>query len=197
MNYKYLYVLFPKKENRILFLSSVVLTFGLRLETISSLINCDTQYFDEQMKNYSKVYTSLKICFKYSIKEQGKAKGDFINYFNKLEEAHKNKDKQKLNELLKVVKDTEFIEFYQGKKPRYLSDEQILIILKYQLKYLVPTQSITKLLQLDSTNYSMRVRLLADKYPELVNDFDILSDLYKRKNSVGDINRIRRGNHEL
>lgn len=63
----------------------------------------------------------------------------------------------------------------KGKK---LADEQILTILKYQIKYMLETKSIARIFNIDRGTYSSRVRNLGPEYANLISDFDYLSDFY-------------------
>lgn len=63
-------------------------------------------------------------------------------------------------------------------KRKKLSDEQILAILKYQIKYMLETKSIAGIFNIDRGTYSSRVRNLGQEYADLISDFDYLSDFY-------------------
>lgn len=173
MNYKYLYVMFPKKDERVRFLSSAILTFGLSLDTISSLLEKDPNYFYAYISVDNPLEASVNKIFNDSLKSQIIAKEKFVDYFNKLEEAHNN-DKEKYRKLLDMLTDKDFkkIKDKLAISRPHLSDEEIVIILKYQLKYMLSNGSVAFILQIDRKNYSNRVKALKDKYPELVDEYE-------------------------
>lgn len=97
-----LYQMFPTRQKRINFLTNCILTFGLRLETLSHLL---------------------------------------------------------------------------GK------DVEILVILKYQIKYMLSVTQTADIFKLDRHGYAKRVRKLEDDYTNLVSDFNYISDFYYNSNS--------------
>lgn len=184
INYRYLYVLFPDKDKRIMFLTSAILTFSLRLESICELLKSSPDYFYQKIMANNKFNASIYKVFTYSIKDQEKAKMEFINYFNKLEEAHKNKNEKRMKELLEVVSDNSLTKLFEEKKEgklksESLTDEQIVTIVKYQLKYMLSTIGICKIMDITKNYYTKRVHQLGNEYLALVMDFDTLTDSYK------------------
>lgn len=176
MDYKYLYVMFPKREVRISFITQSILTFGLRLETISFLLNADKDYLYSNLYKNNAFYQSLTKTFNRSLKDQEKAKEKFISYFNSLKEAHQNKDKEKIRELLRIINDKDAIKLAK-EKGQYasLKDEEILIILKYQLKYMLSSVDVSKMFDLSRRIYSERVKKMENLYPELVAEYNELA----------------------
>lgn len=58
-----------------------------------------------------------------------------------------------------------------------LSEEDVLIILKYQLKYLLSTSKIEKIFQVHHSSYIPRVQSLREKYPVLVSQYEALTEI--------------------
>lgn len=58
-----------------------------------------------------------------------------------------------------------------------LSEEDVLIILKYQLKYLLSTAKIEKIFQVHHSSYIPRVQSLREKYPVLVSQYEALTEI--------------------
>lgn len=176
MDYKYLYIMFPKKEVRIAFITQSILTFGLTLETTSLLLNADKDYLYSKLSDGNQFYRSLTRTFNHTLKDQEKAKERYISYFNSLKEAHQNKDKEKIRELLRVINDKDAsIIRKERKKGESLTDNNILIILKYQLKYMLTSAEISRMFDLSRNNYRERVKRLENKYPELVAEYNELA----------------------
>lgn len=176
MDYKYLYVMFPKKEVRIAFITQSILTFGLTLETTSLLLNADKEYLHSKLSDGNQFYRSLTRTFNHTLKDQEKAKEKFISYFNSLKEAHQSKDKDKIRELLRVINDKDASTLMKEKKKgEPLTDNDILIILKYQLKYMLTSVTISKMFDFDRRNYGERVKRLESEHPELVAEYKELA----------------------
>lgn len=176
MDYKYLYIMFPKKETRNAFLTQCILTFGLTLETLSSLLNADKEYLYNNLFTNNPFYRNLTRTVKHTIKEQEKAKEKFTNYFNSLKEAYQNKDKEKIRELLRVINDKDAIKLMKDKKEQQrLTDEEVLIMLKYQLKYMLTSKETSKIYSIDRGTYHDRIKKLESEYPELVAEYSELA----------------------
>lgn len=176
MDYKYLYIMFPKKEIRTSFITQVILTFGLTLDSISELLNADKDYLYSKLSNNNQFYQSLLKTFNHTLKDQEKAKEKFINYFNSLKEAHQNRDMEKVRELLRVINDKDAI-ILSKKNEQYdrLTDNDIVVILRYQLKYMLTGVTVAKMFGLSRRNYGERVKKLESEYPELVAEYNELS----------------------
>ena len=187
MNIKYLYLMFPTKEKRNIFLSQCILTFGLNLDAISMLTGFDKEtLYNELINRGTKYYESVQRIFKNGMKRQDIAINDFLDFYNRLCQAYEAKDREAISIILHELSDKKAINL--AKRPatiKTLTDEQILVILKYQIKYMLSAMQIETIFHIENSNYARRVRKLQEKYPKLVSDFDYLSDFYymnSRKN---------------
>ena len=142
MNTKYLYLMFPNVEKRRKFIINCSLTFGLRLETLAEILGENKEkIYGELLYATDYMYSSLLTLFELGMNVQEDAKKEFIEFFNELVEANKKKDKEKIIELLNVISDKDAMSVIKKRKNGVirLSEEDVLIILKYQLKYLLST----------------------------------------------------------
>lgn len=147
MNTKYLYLMFPNVEKRRKFLINCSLTFGLRLETLAEILGENKEkIYGELLYATDYMHSSLLALFELGMNVQEDAKKEFIEFFNELVEANKKKDKEKIIELLNVISDKDAMNVIKKRKNgvNRLSEEDVLIILKYQLKYLLSTAKIEK-----------------------------------------------------
>ncbi len=179
MNLVYLYQMFPTKSKRMVFLAKCSLTFGLRLDALSELLKMDKDELLKEIILYNQALReSLFLVFRHGMKLQDQAKNEFIEYFNQLCTFSVNKDMEKAKELLGVINDKDVIALRGKKRKEKLSDEDVLTILKFQLKYMLDTTTIGKIFEIDRKSYARRVRNLDEKYTNLISDFDYLSDFY-------------------
>ena len=82
---------------------------------------------------------------------------------------------------MSILSDKKAKDIIKNKKRTPWKEEEILVLLKYQIKYSLSQTDIEKIFRIDNYNYSVYVRKLQDKYPELVSYFDYLTDMYYNK----------------
>ena len=182
-----LYQMFPTRQKRINFLTNCILTFGLRLETLSYLLGKDVEILVKEIESGNQLYTYISNVFKHGMKHQQEAVMEFESFFERLKVASLTKDKNKITIVLEEISDKEAKKIAKRdlSKLQILTDEEILTILKYQIKYMLSAMQIETIFHIENSNYARRVRKLQEKYPKLVSDFDYLSDFYymnSRKN---------------
>lgn len=180
MNTKYLYLMFPNVEKRRKFIINCSLTFGLRLETLADILGENKEkIYGELLYATDYIHSSLLTLFELGMNVQEDAKKEFIEFFNELVEANKKKDKEKIIELLNVISDKDAMSVIKKRKNgvNRLSEEDVLIILKYQLKYLLSTSKIEKIFQVHHSSYIPRVQSLREKYPVLVSQYEALTEI--------------------
>lgn len=182
-----LYQMFPTRQKRINFLTNCILTFGLRLETLSYLLGKDVEILVKEIESGNQLYTYISNVFKHGMKHQQEAVMEFESFFERLKVASLTKDKNKITVILEEISDKEAKKIAKRdlSKLQILTDEEILTILKYQIKYMLSAMQIETIFHIENSNYARRVRKLQEKYPKLVSDFDYLSDFYymnSRKN---------------
>ena len=172
--------MFPNVEKRRKFIINCPLTFGLRLETLADILGENKEkIYGELLYATDYMYSSLLTLFELGMNVQEDAKKEFIEFFNELVEANKKKDKEKIIELLNVISDKDAMSVIKKRKNgvNRLSEEDVLIILKYQLKYLLSTAKIEKIFQVHHSSYIPRVQSLREKYPVLVSQYEALTEI--------------------
>lgn len=192
MNIKYLDQMFPTEEKKMIFLGKCILTFGLRLDGLSEILKMDkNELYKKIMNNNREIDSSLIMVFNHGMKNQDKAKNDFLSFYDRLCKACLEKNKDKISEVLEILSDKKALEIKKRLKiikdskknePVRLTDEEVLMILRYQIKYMTNPSIIENMFRIDRTSYSKRVRKLWEKYPMLVSYFDYLCDLYHQSN---------------
>ena len=136
--------------------------------------------FDDLVVRNIKYYESVEKVFKFGMKRQEDAIKNFVDFFTNLIKAYEGKNKTEIADILNELSDKKAICIAKrpDSKGKKLSDEQILVILKYQIKYMLETKSIARIFNIDRGTYSSRVRNLGPEYANLISDFDYLSDFY-------------------
>lgn len=136
--------------------------------------------FDDLVVKNIKYYESVEKVFKFGMKRQEDAIKNFVDFFTNLIKAYEGKNKTEIANILNELSDKKAICIAKrsDSKGKKLADEQILTILKYQIKYMLETKSIARIFNIDRGTYSSRVRNLGPEYANLISDFDYLSDFY-------------------
>lgn len=190
---KYLWKMFPLKEKRNEFFIDCILTFGLRLSSLSKIFGYTYEELFKLVVYGNKYkYASLNKALTYGVIGDIEAEKNFLQFFQELvlayqrrEVAYKEKDakkyreaKAKYEEVLDQLSDKRAISLMRKNKivkpGIHLTDEEITIILKYQIKYLLSIRQIERLFPIDGGNYSKRVKKL--KNPQLISYYNSLSD---------------------
>lgn len=187
MNYEQLIQLFPNKNKRSNFLIKVILTFGIRLDALSKVLSVDSEKLYRDIYSCGTSYaTSLLFVLKKGMKKQDVASAEVQNYFNNLFLAAKKKNVEEIKKIMEVISDKEALELLNKiNNSRHIvwKDEEIMIMLKYQIKYMLTSMDIERIFHIENTNYARKVRALPSEYSSLISDFDYLSDLFYKSYS--------------
>lgn len=129
--------MFPSIEKRLDFLSLVTLEYGLSLDSLEELLGVDKEtLYQELVKNNMKYNSPLYRRFSSPAINQEEARRKFKEYIKELTYACIDKDVEKIRTLLREVSDKDINEFVARKvKGQKIEDEEMLMILKYQIKY--------------------------------------------------------------
>ena len=57
-----------------------------------------------------------------------------------------------------------------------MTDEEILTILKFQIKYMISTHQIERIFGISKSNYKKRVKRMQTEHEKLVSDFEYIAD---------------------
>ena len=167
------YVLDEKKQY--LLLAHMMLTFRTKLYSVEELLNRE---INERVLKYvnNGVLPALSYL-KYSDQtNQEIAKSNFEYFYSKLVEADNKKDIKTFNLLIREVTD------YKAKKLKeehkygdLLTDEKILIMLKYQLKYALTYHNTAITLGVAPKSYNDDVLKYLKENPEYREAYEILA----------------------
>ena len=156
------------------FLLHAALTFRLHLDTLSSLFQIDEQVLSEELYKVAKgAYESLNYLFLHDGKDQLKARDNFLIYYRQLLNAIREKDEVEKKRLLEVISDAKVIEFKKNHKLNgRLSDDDILTLVNYQLKYALYGDTIEYTFDISRKTYQKRVNELLENYPEIKREYE-------------------------
>ncbi len=174
--------IYPSIDKRYRFIACCALTFGIRLQKLSEIFGIEEEMLKKNLNTYAaKQYDSLCRLFNHGMTMQDDAEARFREYFSKLYKAFENRGKNphKVSDLLSVLSDKKALDFKKRHQTsKTITDEDVYVLLKFQVKYLLGPSGMSQIFDIDRTAYSRRVRKLEDKYPELVADFEDLCAYY-------------------
>lgn len=175
----YLNKFFPTKEKRMRFIRECIFTFGLRLNSVARILQLDPDEAKRAiLENSNGFYNEILRVFDHSLILEDEAMNNFKTYFNRLVWTVKNKSQKDVSLVLGELSDNAIKNLKRKENVPY-TDEQIVIILKFQLKYLLSSTKVSEMVNISAHRYANRVRALQDKYPELVAYFEDLCAFYK------------------
>ena len=84
--------------------------------------------------------------------------------------------------ILEELYDKEIVKFKRNHEfGERISDEEILAMVKYQIKYLLSNNQLGKILNISKRNYSARLQKLLPNYPDLQKKHDLLTNMLEDK----------------
>ena len=195
MDLKILYRMYPIKDKRNMFIARCALTFGLNLDALSMLLGKSTE---EVYRTYTNLGSNLDFyidrLFLYCYKRQDIAISEFNDFFSRLTDRFLERDKEGLIEILKEIGDSEVLKLKkEPNEQRRYSDEEIAMMLKYQLKYFLNATQTANFFGILPSTYSSRVRALKDKYPELLVGYNYVTSIPKYQEGYWESSRRSRG----
>ena len=168
------------EKKQYLLLAHMMLTFRTKLYSVNELLNRE---IDEKVLKYvnNGVLPALSYL-KYSDQtDQEIAKRNFELFYSKLVEADNNKDIKAFNSLIRDVTD------YDAKKLKeehkygdLLTDDKILIMLRYQLKYALTYHNTAITLGISPKSYNDDVLKYLKENPEYRDAYEILASRNKQ-----------------
>lgn len=201
INLEYLYNNPKKSEDeqkklQYTYLMHIMLYFRLRYQSLAELLNVDVETLKKNMTRYNNnTYVSLfQMDNTFFASNQKKAQADVMEYYNELKNAKKENDKETLKKLLHQVDDSMYklVKDNYKKKLQYvgktntraisLSDEEILVILKFQLKYSLSTLTVADDMGLNRNTLGKRYRNLfskTDEYGNKIFEYQVLEHHYE------------------
>lgn len=160
---------YKNEEQQYIFLRRLSLTFRARLPLLSELFQISEEELYEKLRMYNhRVEDSLKYLYYNDVTNQDVAKRDIISFYQELLTAVVKKDKEVQKFLIGRIADSRIKQLINEKHiDRNLSDEEILVILEYQLKYALDHSDVAGMLGINPDSYRRRVLAVIEKDEEL------------------------------
>ena len=167
-------------------LVSMALTFRTNLKTLSSILGKDeneilSDFLRASVDSYGKRSRSLEYLFYHDYADQEVAKNKFEAYANKLSQVlgKEYEDKRKgalvKKVILSEIDDSIVKSRFKDKPKKEYSEEDILALINYQLKYSVTQAVITETFGISRSRYSELVLSVSKKYPEIYDRYIALA----------------------
>ena len=174
--------LYRKPKNQARFLIHVIFTFKLTLESAGEVLDMNPDEILSIIKDNSYVDDELLRLNLYTFHDrfQTRAKGRFIELYINLLDAVKRHDGEKFDAYMSIIDDSKYRELREKRKTgERLTDEDIEIALRHQVKYLLTRFAITDDLKYSISTYTKRVEKILEDNPELSYSYHDIADFYK------------------
>ena len=168
--------LFPTEEVRKRFITMAILEFQLSVDDLESLLGIDKKNLYDEFASYNgNVSPIVWHNFEFNHELPGVAKERFLTYLNRLQRAIRYGNEKLAKSILEELYDKEIVKFKQTHKPGDpIADEEILAIVKYQIKYSLSTTKLGEILGINRNSYAKRLQKILVNYPELERKYELL-----------------------
>lgn len=175
--------MFPTEEVRKRFITMAILEFQLSVDDLEDLLGIDKKIiYEEFVYGNGNIGENVKKGFDFYGELPGVAKERFLVYFNRLQRAIKYGNEKLAKSILEELYDKEIVKFKRNHESgERISDEEILTIVKYQIKYLLSNSQLEKILNISRKNYSLRLQKLLPNYPDLQKKYVLLKNMLEDK----------------
>lgn len=127
---------YPNEEKRLKFISLCVLTFGLRLDSLTDILQLDKDYIFKKLTTSTTGYeVFIHFKFFHGFDDQELAKKRFYYFLNSLYMANRNNDAEQIRKVLSTIYDADAKKLSKRKEKDLFTDDNIKTILEYQKKY--------------------------------------------------------------
>lgn len=171
--------LFYKDETKQMqFLMHIALTYRAQLPLLSQFLQIPENELLEKMLSTCTAanYKSLKYLFFHDVSDQEVAKANVIEFYRDLILVLKNKDKDMQKLVLARVDDSKAFELIKSRKEREtISDEFMLAMVKYQLKYSYSQSMVANIFRVSCRNYQYKLNGFLERHPEYQRSLELLS----------------------
>lgn len=185
--------MFPTAKNCNNFIIMSILTFGLTKESIDSLLGVSV---DEVLTNYvypSNFCESVERRWHHISNSQENAIALFLDLVGDLYQAYLNRDRDAFKEGVSQVTDKLAKNIIDNRKHGdRICDEDILTILKYQIKYALSASRIAVLFKLERKNYIKRINKILELHPEYQEAYESLA-VANQQNALNNITLLSEG----
>lgn len=183
VSHVHLELLCSKKEENNLIIH-LALTFRLHLDTLSSLLDIKESVLERRLLNAcnSKTKKALENLFYFDKTKQENNVVKFLDYYKELLNAIIKKDNMTKSKLLNKVSDAYILEFKKnyiiGSK---LKRKEVVVLLNYQIKYILTDEEIVKMFKIDLNDYRNKVENILQSNEDIMK---LYMEIFKLGKSV-------------
>lgn len=177
-------IIYRDYNKQLKFLSHLALHFRAKFPLLEELFGIDAKKLLNDLIKYNEnCYESLLYLFYQDNTNQEYAKANIIEYYRNLIDAISKKDISTQNVLIREIGDSKIVKFQaQHKNGDIKSNEDIMTLLNYQLKYAISSKKLAEKFNFDRAQYVRRVRDITSNMPELNMRYEELTDYHKERN---------------
>lgn len=171
--------MFPSQKGQQNFMNLSILTFGLTLDTIADLTDMSKEDFYKKYIYYSSLCEAVNRRWQHIANTQEEAAFNFKDFVRRLMIAYIARDSEAFTKITHEITDHDALGIIRGrKKGGSLTNENILVILKYQIKYGLSNTDISQICSMDRSRYGKKVEALIEEYPEYRHAYETLVDAH-------------------
>lgn len=170
--------IFSKSEDKqYLYLRHLILTFRAKLPLVSELFQISEEELYQKLIEYNgNSYRALLYLFNHDAADQDLAKRNMITFYKNLISTLISKNKNEQKRLIDSISDKDAVNVQKkGNNGEDLSDDDILIIMKHQLKYAMSYRGVATLFSQHRHSMCLRMERLIGDNEELKEKFEKLS----------------------
>jgi len=168
--------IFSKNEDKqYVYLKHLILTFRAKLPLVSELFQIDEEELYQKLIKYNdNSYRGFIYLFYHEDYDQELARKNIIIFYKNLISALTNKDKDEQHKLVNLISDNDAVSVQKkSNNGILLSDNDILIIMRHQLKYAMSYRALASMFALNRPTMCARI-------DRLIGDDEELKDKYER-----------------
>ena len=183
--------MFPDPQKRLHVIEHAALTYGLTLDDLSNLLGIDANELFKSLRHMD-IYSEENLLRRWHILpnlgENRQAK--FQTFYRNLYQCYLLRNKEGFAKNLRDITDY----YYKALKEKIkahekLTDEELLIILKNQIKYTRSTIEIADELGMDRSTYRQRIAKILEKHPEYAAEYQAVHHFYVIRDSIEEKSR--------
>lgn len=158
-------------------LFKMALTFRLKLDMLTTLFVYSEKEILSRLETY-KYKNAIEYLFYFDDYNEEVARANFVLFYKRLLKA---KNEETMNRILSELNDldTESVLISDG-----LQDEEMEIILNYQIKYALSNNEIIKLFNIDRETYNKRLIEFFGTHPNYMFEYKKLADYRETKKGM-------------
>lgn len=162
------------------YLMHAVLTFRVHLDVLSTLFQIDIKELEQNLLSIATKhnhYEAMRFLIEHDARDQNRAYADFMYFWKELVNAIRNKNQLELDKLKNVISDAKAKKVRDNHKlSKKLSNEDVYILAKYQVKYALRVRDMENLFGISHVTFNSRLPEVLEYDAELKSLYYYLLD---------------------